>query len=141
MGEVTVMVTLSEDTFAALQSRAQTEGTAPGAILRAALRRDLVKPDQPANNAGPDPALVGALRTLLARDIIEARDWSDLQRRFGSRGYRLSLENGCLTLISKDTGQCISDATGIGASYGALMRRFGGPLLAPNKGMGDASAR
>ena len=41
MQEVSVMFTLPSDTFEALQSTAQREGSSPGAILRAALRKDL----------------------------------------------------------------------------------------------------
>jgi hypothetical protein len=135
------MFTLPDEAFAALQEKARREGTVPGAILRAALRRDLsvvvgpaplprLPTPRPAGKA-VDPAYLGALRNLLARDIIEARGWSDLIRRLSLRGYRLELEQGRLALYGRDEHDCLADATGIGASYGALMRRFGGPLPPP----------
>ena len=100
MGDVTVMFTLPDEAFEALQAKARREGTLPGAILRDVLRRDLEARRGEKSTETLDPAFLGALRTFLARDIVEASGWSDLKRRLATRGYSLRLEDGSLTLSS-----------------------------------------
>lgn len=128
MSDVTVMFSLPSDDFEALTAKAKREGTVPGAILRAALGRDLKPRAARQPRDSDDLAFTSALRTLLARDIVESRDWAELERRLSARGYALRVEGGCLSLLARDTGDCLADATEVGASYGALMRRFGGPF-------------
>ena len=128
MEDVSVMFTLPADTLSALRARAKSEGTSAGALLRGALQRDLDLRRKERAEGKADPAFVGAIRTLLARDIVEARNWADLQARLGARGYDLRMEEGRLSLHARDSGEQIVDANEIGASYGALMRRFHGPL-------------
>lgn len=130
MSEVTVMFTLPSDAFEALQATARRDGSAPGSILRNALRRELKTRSTKTDKNGNDPVFVAALRTLLARDIVEAKDWGDLDSRLLARGYDLRFNEGRLALFAKDSGECLIDSTEIGASYGALMRRFDGPIPA-----------
>ena len=128
MEKVTVMFTLPNDTFEALKATAKREGAAPGAILRSALKNDLKERTARKDRKPNDPAFVSAIRTLLARDIAKARGWADLLARLRARGYELRIHGDRLSLFGADTGECLVDATEIGASYGALLRRFGGPL-------------
>lgn len=132
MGEVTVMFSLPDDAYDALQSTARREGAPPGAILRAALQRHLRRNGTDENGENPrgkpDTAFIGALRTLLSRDIADATDWADLDARLSKRGYDLRLIGNQLALFTTGSNDCIADGTEIGVSYGAMMRRFGGPM-------------
>jgi len=128
MGDVTVMFTLPEDAFEALQAKARREEAAPGAILRVALSHYLHRGEDPCATDRSDPVFIGALRTLLARDLTEARDWADLESRLSARGYVMRLNGNQLGLFTSGSNECIADATEIGVSYGGLMRRLGGPM-------------
>ncbi len=136
MSEVTVMFTLPSEALEALKAKASRDGTAPGAVLRNALRRELRTNEARQRARGFDPAFIGALRTLLARDIVEAQSWQELEKRLGTRGYELRLADDRLSLFGRDSKECLVDATEIGASYGALMRRFDGPMPDRKTGTG-----
>lgn len=121
MDKVTVMFSMPSETLDALQARAARDGVAPGSILRTALSQAL-------KSKGNDPVVVRALTTLIARDIEAATSWGDLQHRLGNRGFALRTKGATLLIVGKDTGEVMANSTEIGASYGALIRRFDGPL-------------
>lgn len=128
MGDVTVMFTLSGAAFEALQAKARSEGSAPGSVLRAALSGHLQYQEQSTALDKSNTAFIGALRTLLTRDISDADNWEDLNSRLSKRGYDLRLAGNQLALYALGSDQCIADASEIGVAYGALMRRFEGPM-------------
>ena len=129
MNDVTVMFSLPGDTLDALQAKAHRDGVAPGAIIRTALARSLKDRQAGAKSKPTDPILIRALRTLVAKDLEAARSWSDLEARLSNRGYTLRTDRGALLILGKDTGEVVCQATDIGTSYGALIRRFDGPLM------------
>jgi hypothetical protein len=76
----------------------------------------------------PPPAserLVFALQKLLFRDMAEARDWDDLDKRMRKHGYYLKIAWGGLSLHTETSGQKLCHTHDLGFSYGTFVRRFG----------------
>lgn len=76
----------------------------------------------------PPPApdrLVFALQKLLFRDMAEATDWDDLDRRMRKHGYYLKIAWGGLSLHTETSGQKLCHTHDLGFSYGTFIRRFG----------------
>ena len=132
MADVTVIFSLPDATFGALKDRADRDGTTPGSVLRAALRRELAAPENNLPERKPN-ALPGALRSLLSRYLDAAQNWRDLSAALHARGYGLRLIDGQLALFSTSDERITVDTTELGASYGALMRRFSAPFPVDRK--------
>ena len=76
----------------------------------------------------PPPAserLVFALQNLLFRDMAEAKNWDDLDRRMRKHGYYLKIAWGGLSLHTETSGQKLCNTHDLGFSYGTFIRRFG----------------
>lgn len=69
--------------------------------------------------------LVFALQKLLFRDMAEAKDWDDLDRRMRKHGYYLKIAWGGLSLHTETSGQKLCHTHDLGFSYGTFLRRFG----------------
>ena len=69
--------------------------------------------------------LVFALQKLLFRDMAEASDWDDLDRRMRKHGYYLKISWGGLSLHTETSGQKLCHTHDLGFSYGTFIRRFG----------------
>lgn len=80
-----------------------------------------------------DQRLVFALQKLLFRDMAEATDWDDLDRRLRKHGYFLKVAWGGLALHTETNGRWLCNASDLGFSYVTFQRRFGpGKPKSPN---------
>ena len=85
------------------------------------VRRKHVKKRRP--SAGEK--MIFALQKLLFRDMAEATDWNDLDRRLRKHGYYLKISWGGLSLHTETSGHKICHTHDLGFSYGTFIRRFG----------------
>lgn len=69
--------------------------------------------------------LIFALQKLLFRDMAEADDWADLDRRLRKHGYYMKITWGGLALHTETSGKRVCHTHDLGFSYGTFVRRFG----------------
>lgn len=126
MNKRVVSVELPADLFLAVHDLAtEQEGTVANVVedlLNAHLEaRKSIRPKQ----CEADEKLVFALQKLLFRDLADARDWEDLDRRLRRHGYFMKVAWGGLSLHTETSGQKLCNVHDLGFSYGQFLRRFG----------------
>jgi len=123
----TVTVKLPPEMIAALRGIARQEDTAPGHVIRDAIKRDLFRRSRAKTSERTDEQLVAPLRALLADDFNHASGWADLQERLYRKGFQLREAGGGLALHDR-LGARLCKGSELGYSYSRLMHRFGAPF-------------
>lgn len=114
--------------YRALCAEASHADVTPGQIVRNALAAELRRRHKAKTARRADEQLVAPLRALLARDLADGRDWSDIDTRLKRKGYQLRESGGGLALYSWPDGARVCKASELGFSYTRLMRRIGTPF-------------
>ncbi|MEQ9261420.1 MAG: hypothetical protein RIG84_20220 [Roseovarius sp.] len=123
-----IRLPLAAETLSALDRIAREERSDVGAVIRAAVQRDLYRRTRAKKAVRPDERLIAPLRALLADDLAYARDWPDLQSRLQAKGYALREAGAGLILVRYPAGDRLAKASDLGYSYSRLMRRFKAPF-------------
>ncbi|WP_085790594.1 hypothetical protein [Roseivivax jejudonensis] len=130
----TVTVTMPAALVSAARRLARARDVSLDQIIRRALDAELRRVAGPAKTPNrADEQLVGALRSLLARDFGEARSWSELQSRLAAHDVTLREAGGGLALHDLPGGARLCKASDVGHAYRSLMRRFGTPFPGPGR--------
>lgn len=116
---------LSEPMLRAACDLARHRDLTVGQIVRDALAAEIRRAGR---KTRPQTATDISVRRVLAHNLAVAQDWRDLIDRFAAKGYALRPAGGGLALFRQSTGTRYCKASDLGASYGALMRRFGAPF-------------
>ncbi len=126
MNKSVVSVQLPPDLFMAVHDLATEQEDTVSQVLEDLLAEHLVA--KKGAKKRPPPAsekLIFALQNLLFRDMAEATDWEDLDRRMHKHGYYLKIAWGGLSLHTQTSGQKLCQTHHLGFSYGTFVRRFG----------------
>lgn len=127
--QIDVTLTLPEPMLRAVLHLCRARDQSLDALLRQALDAELRRAAGPAKTPNrADERLLAPLRTLLARDLGEARNWPDLIERLARQGFELREAGGGLALHTHPGGLRQCKASELGHSYSSLMRRFGRPF-------------
>lgn len=121
----TVTLKLSDPMLQAAAHLAAEQDVTVGQIIRDLLSREMRRRMHAKTSVRTDEQILASLQTLLASDMAEAANWSDLSKRLASKGYELRPAGGGLTLNRAACGTKLCKASELGFAYGALVRRFG----------------
>jgi len=105
----------------------QARDETPGTVLRDLVRLEVKRHDSRKARSDEviDEQLLVRLRLLVAEALVEAQDWSSLQRALGQRGLRYQPAGGGLNLVEARSGKVLAKSSQVGPAYLALARRFG----------------
>jgi len=121
-----VTLKLPRDLLSGAQRVATARDVTIGHMVRVLLKREVDRQlSGKTRDAGLDARLLAAVQALLARDIAEAKDWTDLQNRLRPHGYELRPAGGGAVLYKSSCNTRVCKASELGFSYGALVERFG----------------
>ena len=98
----------------------------PGAVLRDLIRLEVKRHEghKARKDEVIDEQLLVRLRLLVAKALVEADSWSDLQSALIRCGLRFIPAGGGLNLIDHASGKPLAKASQIGPAYLDLVRRF-----------------
>ena len=103
---------------------AHGEDVTVGHLVRVLLAREVDRRLNPKTPNRADETLLAALQALLARDMAEAEDWTDLAQRLARHGYELRPAGGGLALHKSSCGSRICKGSELGFAYRTLVARF-----------------
>jgi len=95
-----------------------------GHLVRQLLKKEVDRRLRAKTSNRTDQRLVAALQALLARDMAEACNWSDLAVRLRRHGYDLRPAGCGLTLHKISCGTQVCKASELGFAYRTLVARF-----------------
>ncbi|WP_298859304.1 hypothetical protein [uncultured Sulfitobacter sp.] len=126
-----VTLKLPRELLSGAQRVATARDVSIGHMVRQLLKREVDRQLGTSREGGPDKRLLTALKALLARDMEEASDWSDLADRLRLHGYELREVRGGIILRKSSCGTHVCKAAEIGFSEAILAKRFGAPMPRP----------
>ena len=128
MEEESVTLRLPRDLLSGAQRVATARDVSVGHLVRQLLKREVDRQMAGGGGEDADVRLLAALQALLAQDMAQARDWSDLAERLRVHGYELRPSGGGVVLFKSSCGTRVCKGSEIGFSYGTLVKRFGGQM-------------
>lgn len=130
----TVTLKLPSDLLRDAARLAHSDAVTVGHLVRVLLAKEIARRAHKVPSEPTDQGLLAALQALLARDIAEALDWSDLAARLAFHGYEFRAAGGGVVLHKSSCGTRLCKGSELGFSYRALVERFGGPMPGHPKG-------
>lgn len=124
-----VTLKLPRDLLSGAQCVATAREVTIGHMVRQLLKREVARQMSQTRSKGPDERLIVALQALLARDMVEAESWSDLQARIRTHGYDFRPDSGSTALFKSSCGTRICQAAALGFGYVGLLKRLGDHVL------------
>lgn len=100
-------------------------------LVRGMLEREVMRFRSAQASQRAEHDRVARLYGLLKPVMEAARGWGELQARLALFGFALQPDGPGIALHDRSTGEWLCRGADLGLAYPLLMRRFGGPLQAP----------
>lgn len=126
MGDVSVR--MSVELLARLRRASVWEQKTEAGLIRDAVEEAVKKIERAQRRAkrrhSVDERLLARWRVLVAGALLEATDWTSLQKRLALDDLAFVASGGGLALARQSTGEALCRASDVGPGYAALVRRF-----------------
>ncbi len=120
-----VTLKLPRELLSGAQRIATAQDVTIGHMVRQFLKREVDRQLTSSSRKETDERLLLALQALLARDVKEASDWTNLQERLRPHGYEVRAYSGGVALFKTSCGTRICKGSELGFPYATLVQRFG----------------